>query len=122
MNEHFLNGREVTVAVDGEILGGVLYAGTCSQTEAVRVEEYLNPEPVARLPRTVYIIKLRLNRQPYADIGFSPESVELRYRDITERYSGCCVTEIKCEVLPRSVVEYAVTIEADERSWQHDGE
>ena len=119
MNEHCLNSREVTVAIGGEVLGGVLYAETDSRTEAVKVEEYLNPDPVARLPRTVYSIKLRLNRQPYADIGFSPENVELRYRGITERYSGCSVTEIKCEVLPRSVVEYAVTIEADERSWQN---
>ena len=54
MNEHFLNGREVTVAVGGEVLGGVLYAETGSRTEAVKVEEYLNPDPVARLPRTVY--------------------------------------------------------------------
>ena len=119
MNEHFLNGREVTVAMGGEVLGGVLYAETDSRTEAVKVEEYLNPDPVARLPRTVYTIKLRLNRQPYADVGFAPQCVELRYRGICERYSGCRVTEIKCEVLPRSVVEYAVTIEADERSCQH---
>ena len=119
MSELFLNGREVTVAVDGDILGGVLYARTVSHTRETEVQEYLSPAPVARQPQTSYTVLLRLNRQPYADVGFAPQRVELRYRGICERYSGCRVTEIKCEVLPRSVVEYAVTIEADERSCQH---
>ena len=121
MNEVlFLKGEDVTVTADGVTLGGVTAAECGERTEWETYGEILTDIPVARYGKTVYIIKLTLNAQPYGSLGLSPGTVTLSYGDTEVVYTGCRVEQVKCEIMPRETVRYVVTLAAEERSESHE--
>ncbi|MEE1264090.1 hypothetical protein [Ruminococcus sp.] len=116
MNVTFLNGADVTVRADGVVVGGVIKAETGQKNTVDKIEEYLTDVPVAQFSETSYYIKLTMKAQPYGTLGLDPGEVSLSCGGCRVVYTGCCVQNVKCEILPNSAVQYTVLISAGERS------
>ena len=116
MEFSFDKGSDVIIRVDGDILGGVTKLRRTVRSEAQGIYEFLTDRPVARLPRQTYILELWLKGRGGCVFENEIHTVTVTAKGKTEAYTGCAVTSLQCTALPRGDVEYAVTVEAEERS------
>lgn len=114
----FLNGGDMVVKLNGEVLGGVKKA-VCRKNNTInKIMEFLNETPVASFAESSYVVELEMN---LADIHFFDDkntfdNIEFLNKQKNVRYSDCCVEQTESIVNPEGNVDYRVKIVAERRS------
>ena len=115
MAVEFEKGNDLTVLVNGTVLGGVLRLKRTAKHKHSKIRESLTDKPVAVVPSAVYMIEMELCRT--ADFPFEEpvESIEIR-GGRREVYTLCETAQVESLAEARGTVPYTVTVTAYERS------
>lgn len=112
----FERGSDLTVRVNGHILGGVCKLWRTVRREEGEIREFLTDKPVAVTPKERYLIKLELRRTAEYPFDGAVEEVSVSGGGRTEIYSLCTVEQAESCAAARGDTEYTVMIAARERS------
>lgn len=115
MNNIFLRGKDMTVLINGKILGGVRSAEIIKQTTVYKIGEYLTDVPVFRKTRSFYIIKLKLESPLLFPLEGEIQTIEFEYGKECDVFENCALSGRSGEALPDSEILHTLTIEADKR-------
>ena len=114
----FLNGGDMVVKLNGEVLGGVKKA-VCRKNNTInKIMEFLNETPVASFAESSYVVELEMNLA-YIHFFYDKntfDNIEFLNKQKNVRYSDCCVEQIESIVNPEGNVDYRVKIVAERRS------
>lgn len=115
MAVEYEKGNNLTVLVNGTVLGGVLRLKRTVRHKHSKIREFLTYKPVAVVSSAVYTIEMELCRT--ADFPFEepPECVEIRGKR-REVYTCCEKAQVESVAEARGTVPYTVTVTAYERS------
>lgn len=111
----FVKGSDLTVKLNGEILGGVQKAVCSTKKTFSDIKEFLTDIPVARVEEKNYEIILTLNTQSFNEIE-AIESLEFSDSAKTVTYSKCNVDETQTAINAKGNIEYRVTISSEMRN------
>ena len=112
----FEKGSDLTVLVNGRVLGGVLRLRRRVKRGAQEIREFLTDKPVALIPTEVYYIEMELRRAPGYPFDDAVETVTVTGGGRTEVYSLCTVERARSDAEAHGEVAYTVVIAARERS------
>ncbi|HCA04678.1 MAG TPA: hypothetical protein DEO32_02140 [Ruminococcaceae bacterium] len=115
----FAKGKDVTVYLDGIILGGVREVQFNVKSTVYNIGEYLTDIPAAKIPSRSHCVKLKLENAYLAPFDCM-ETLELCQNGERIIFSGCAVSDISASIPPRGEVVNTVTVEAAERSIIHE--
>lgn len=117
MNDYaFVKGDDIVIKLDGEILGGVQKAVCTSINTVEKIEEFLNDEPVEKIPRSKYSILLVMHSKsqcPFENTVF--DCIEFFDELNTVAYENCNVDSIESEIKSKGYIEFRVKITAESR-------
>lgn len=116
-----LRGEDVTVRVNGAVLGGVRGVQGKEECELFEVKEFLNDIPVYRSVSRRCSVVLRL-ASPAADYaaGDSLGTLTLQSRLGTEVFEDCLIGKAEQKLLPGEGVETVLTLTAKRRSFENE--
>lgn len=112
----FVKGEDITIKLNGEVLGGVQKAVCTTKKSFSDIKEFLTDIPVARVEEKKYEITLTLNSQSFDDFENELESIEFSDSSKTVIYTKCSVEEAQSTVNAKGNVEYKVKITSEERN------
>lgn len=112
----FEKGNNLTVLVNGAVLGGVLRLKRTARRKHSKIREFLNDKPVAVIPATVYTIELELCRTAAFPFEEPLERIEISGSGRREVYTLCETALVESQAEARGAVPYTVTVTAYERS------
>ncbi len=116
MSVEFEKGSDLTVRVNGTVLGGVIELQRTVKRSTDEIMEYLTDKPKAVIASEIYYIILKLRRTAFYPFDSGIGYVEVFSGNRTERYSMCTVLKAGSSALAHGEAEYTVVIEARERS------
>lgn len=116
MSECFEKGSDLTVLVNGAVLGGVLGLRRTVRREEKGIYEFLTDKPVAVTSTERYLIEMKLRRGEEYPFDGAVESVAVSGSGGTEVYTLCTVVKAESRAAARGNVDYDVVIAARERS------
>ncbi len=119
----FEKGDDITIYINGQILGGVKGAVCRRDNTCYSISEFLNDIPVKKLSKSNYQLELVLDGSDILQTfqGQNIQSIEFAgsYRKVI--YSDCFIDSVDTSINPEKPIEYTVKITAVERS-EIDGE
>lgn len=118
MNSHgCINGRNVSVKINGITVGGILSADCKKEKNLFKIEEFLTSKPVYSAESPVYKIELK-SRVDISEFlnGESLENVEFIGEGRKIKYTVCSLESAETVALPDKKTEYRVVISASDRS------
>ena len=111
----FVKGSDLTIKLNGEMLGGVQKA-VCSTKKSISdIKEFLTDIPVVRVEEKSYEIILTLNT-PSLDEIESIESLEFTDSSKILVYTKCNVEDVQSTINSKGNVEYRVIISSEMRN------
>ncbi len=116
MDFHFEKGGDLTVWLNGAVLGGVFQLNRTVKNSAEHIYEFLTDKPVASMPAVTYVLTFRLHCSGGCPFDGEINEITVADKHRRERYTLCTVRELHSEARPRGYTEYTVTVEAAERS------
>ena len=116
MTFRFENGGDLTVRVNGAVLGGVSELRRQVKRKTEGIFEFLTDKPVAVTAGETYYITMKLRRGADYPFDGAVESVAVSGGGRRELYTLCTVEKAESEALPHGEVGYTVSIAAQERS------
>lgn len=116
MKVDYIRGSDVTILLDGEVLGGVSSAEISDAGKVINIGEYLSGIPVEQFKTPVYKIRLKLESSAAPLLGVDACTLSFLCRGKTEIFTGCLVTEHTAEIPSNGRVTHTVTIESSQRS------
>ena len=120
MEFFFENGADLSIRVNGTILGGVTDLQRTVINDGVDIHQFLTDKPVARIPKQKYRLEFKMRCQNGCPFENGVESIEINDGKKTETYTNCAVNIIDSKAEPNRVTEYKVKAEAKERSIEHE--
>lgn len=111
----FVRGNDLTIKLNGEVLGGVQKAVCSTKKTFSDIKEFLTDIPVARVEEKRYEIILNLNI-PSLDNLESIESIEISDSAKTVTYTKCNVEETQTTINAKGSIEYRAIISSDMRN------
>lgn len=111
----FVKGSDLTIKLNGEVLGGVQKAVCSTKKTFSDIKEFLTDIPVARVEDKRYEIILTLNIQSSEDFE-SVETLEISNSAKTVKYTKCNVDETQTTVNAKGNIEYRVIISSEMRN------
>ena len=112
----FEKGNDLTVLVNGAVLGGVLRLKRTVKYRQSQIEEFLNNEPVAVISSPVYTIEMELCRTAAFPFEEPLERIEISGGGRREVYTLCGTALVESQAEARGTVPYTVAVTAYERS------
>lgn len=114
----FLKGSDLTIRLNGEVLGGVKRANCTVCNSAREIKEFLTDKPFESIVESSFIVLLEMNctAAEFFDDKYSFDTLEISDGQKCVKYSSCRITQIKSEITADKSVEYKVEITAEKRS------
>lgn len=116
MTVHFERGEDLTIRVNGDVLGGVTALRRTEKNDCMDIMQFLTDKPVARLDRKRWELELWIRGGGCAALDGAVESVSVSDGEKTEVYTLCRVSSLQRTAKPRETSELCAVITADERS------
>jgi len=111
----FVKGSDLTIKLNGEILGGVQKVVCSTKKTFSDIKEFLTDIPVARVEENRYQLVMTLNTPSLEKVG-EIESLEFYDLAKTVIYTKCNVDETQTTVNSKGNVEYRVIISSEMRN------
>lgn len=120
MTVDFIKGSDVTILLNGEVLGGVSSAEISDAGRTFGIGEYLSSIPVAQIKEPRYIIRLKLESSSSLLPEVEAGTLSFLCRGKTEVFTRCCVTGHTSEIPSNGRALHTVTIESSQRSVEYE--
>ncbi len=113
----FEKGDDITIRLDGKIVGGVKKARCNVENNFYEITQFLTDVPVNRINRKAYKIELVMNNTGKLEFlqQQSFEKLEIFNTKKIVTYSDCFVSDVTANISAKNAVEYTVKITARER-------
>lgn len=113
----FEKGDDITIRLDGKIVGGVKKARCNVENNFYEITQFLTDVPVNRINRKAYKIELVMNNTGKLEFlqQQSFEKLEIFNTKKIVTYSDCFVSNVTANISAKNAVEYTVKITARER-------
>lgn len=113
----FEKGDDITIRLNGKIIGGVKKARCTVENTFYDISQFLTDVPVERITGSRYSIELVMNNSGKLDFlqGQSFEKLEIFNTKKIVTYTDCFVVSVTADISAKNAVEYTVKITARER-------